>query len=208
MKKIGLVVFSFVVAIGLLIGGPSMAKANYLIDFGTGNVAPGGSISVDGKTGSLIPIGYMTVKDTLSKDGGYVVSNGYLDYSIASNGTGTISVWGSISSLGIGATGAVELLDGTITKSSVTTQPYTIIVSASGTDSKNVELLRELGIAPSTQFAFTSFFSVGYGTGATAYTPVSTDITNVGTPVPVPPSALLLVPGLLGLVGIRKRIKG
>ena len=33
------------------------------------------------------------------------------------------------------------------------------------------------------------------------------DVTNVGT-VPIPPSMLLLAPGLLGLIGIRKRLKG
>ena len=203
------------------------AFADYTVDFGTGLAQAGGSITTSGVyvIGTNIPIGSMSVVGTASEDGTYVVSGvlsqpggyaGVLDFNTQ---TGVVQVFGSVPSLGLGTAGtqlAQPLLNGTMTLSDLSVnfgmakgKPVSISIWVDGTDSKNASLLAALGIPASTPFQFTSFFTSGTTqngkTGGSPYTAVSTDITNYGTAVPVPPALLLLGSGLSGLAFARRR---
>jgi len=235
MKKLGFVVFSLALAIGLLIGGQGVAKADYLLDFsgaqvvGIGNngvITTSGSVA----TGTNIPINGMMFYTDPSAPQTYVVSStsykateqvgmttvlvnvGYLDFTLnKSTGVGSFSIEGTIPTL-FSSSSDVLLLSGTFSgdaNSSWTAVGKSIAVLATGTDQPGSAMATALGISSVGQFSLDAFFTGGSkGTGVTAakYIVNSTDIQS--SAVPVPPSALLFAPGLLGLVGIRKRFKG
>jgi len=230
MRKFSLVVFSLVLAIGMLIGVQGVAKADYILDFSTGSTGgAGGTVTLSDfnavlnaytvAVGNDIELSNLLVFSPSTPAGGtnYAVTSGtglpyaLLDFNTAA---GTIEVWGSVPSLGVGTSSPVELLTGTISSSFYFNTFDGIDFVASGPDTKYPGLLTALGIPASTSFYMSGVVTVANGpeAGSTSLSPVyvaySTDLSNNGTTVPVPPSALLLAPGLLGLVGIRKRLKG
>jgi len=114
--------------------------------------------------------------------------------------TGTIQIAGSVPALGVGQQ---TLLNGVITDGLVKLEADTFsLANAVGSDTKAREMLDALGLAPNLQWNFISFtLAARAGVGA-AYTAYSVDVMNT---VPLPPSMFLLAPGLLGIVGLRKR---
>lgn len=174
------------------------ATAAVVIDFGTGLAGAGGSLSYDGvdATGTAIPIGSMIVEGT-SADGTYAVT-AIMEFDTA---TDTITIDGSINDGGINISGV--LLSGSFSDFFFQTLVgpgalETEIFSATGTDTKNSDLLSALGIDTSPIFEFFVFSIESANDNV-----VSTDIIN--TAIPIPASAWLFISGLLGLLGIARR---
>src|SRR5438552_2455967 len=168
----------------------SVASANAvtIIEFGSGFGGAGGTINIGANiTGSGIFIDTVTIV-------GAPVNNGVFDVEGAGvcgdavGGCGllsfdknlnTISLVGSIPSLGILA--PINLLSGDLSGgvSVLLNNGVTGSITASGRDSKARELLLAIGLDPSTQFAFFGFATGVNGTGqGSPYTAISTDITN------------------------------
>jgi hypothetical protein len=174
------------------------AAAAVVIDFGTGLAGAGGSLSYDGAdvTGTDIPIGSMIVEGT-SADGTYAVT-ALMNFDTAAD---TITIDGNISDGGINITGV--LLSGSFSDFTFQIIPgpgtsETEVFSATGSDTKNSDLLSALGVDPLTAFEFFVFSIESANDNV-----VSTDIIN--TAIPVPASAWLFMSGLLGLLGIARR---
>jgi hypothetical protein len=119
--------------------------------------------------------------------------------------TGVISIVGGVTGTGIASD--TTLLSGTITNFNVTPYGSSILISASGYDIKDGNLLKYFGIDESTNFTFLSFLigidTVTNSNGINSYYVNSVDISNTATPIPG--AIWLLGSGLVGLVGIRRR---
>ena len=176
---------------------PLKASAAYVIDFGTGLLGSGGTITNTGASilGQDILIGAMVVQGTTSLDGTYVV-NALLNFDTGAN---TISIVGDISSLGLSGD---TFLDGSFTTYNYNVYPGpTEVFDSIGPDTKSDALLRALGIPLDSDFGFFGF-SIESANG----TVTSTDIINTSV-VPVPAAAWLFGSGLLALLGISRRKK-
>jgi hypothetical protein len=176
---------------------PLKASSAYVIDFGTGLLGSGGTITNTGASilGQNILIGSMVVQGTTSSDGTYEV-DALLNFDTGAN---TISIVGDISSLGVfGDT----FLDGSFATYSYNVYPGpTEVFDSTGPDTKSDALLGALGIPLDIDFGFFGF-SIESANG----TVTSTDIINTSV-VPVPAAAWLFGSGLLALLGISRRKK-
>jgi hypothetical protein len=162
--------------------------------------------------GSGIPITSMTVSgDTAvpADDGTYTVTDGTLNFKTAS--PNVIEIFGGIPGLASLPNGTT-LLTGTFasftsTFLTVGSNTYGGITSAIGPDTKNAQLLTDLGYSTTTPFEYFSFEIEGVSTtgSATTFTGISSDITN--TAVPEPASLFLMGSGLLALgILLRKKL--
>ncbi len=177
------------------------ASAVVVIDFGTGILPDGitdGTITKDTNgdvVGLDIFIGAMNVQGTgTTADTGYLV-NALLNFDTAAD---TISIFGSVASLGIGVGQPIALLSGSFSSWSYDPFGSNQLFLAQGPDTKHVDLLNALGIDPNIQFNF-----AGFSIKTANDVVISTDITN--TAVPVPAAVWLFGSGLLGLVGVARR---
>jgi len=180
---------------GIFLLNISVANAAVVIDFSTGLLGPGGTISSSGGnvTGTDILIGGLLVQGAPVNDGTYQV-DALLNFDTAAD---TITIVGSIADFGISS--GTTLLSGSFsgwTYGSCGLQCE--FLSGEGPDTKSSLLLDAIGLNPSTPFEF-----FGFTIEAANGDVVSTDIVN--TAVPVPAAVWLFGSGLLGLVGIARR---
>ena len=200
MKRLGLVVFSLVLAIGMLVGAQGVAKADYILDFSTGVGGWGGTITLSGSqaVGTDIRLSQLDVIDlatntqtiyaVTSFNGTTLQNYGLLDFNTY---TSTIEVWGNVTGL-TSATSNLELLNGTLDSAGYIHTSNGIMFVASGPDTKDLSLLAALGIPASTTWYMSGVVTTANGpqAGSTAdrkiYTAYSTDLSNNGTTVPVP----------------------
>ena len=171
----------------------SLANAAIVIDFGTGLLGSGGTIteSSGDVTGEGILIGSLTTEGT-TNNGTFVV-DAILTFDTANN---TVSIIGNIADFNIvnetllsGSFDSFSFIPGT-----------TSAFFGSGPDLKGEKLLIALGIVANTPFEF-----FGFSLQSKNGTVVSTDFVN--TAVPVPAAVWLFGSGLLGLAGVARRRK-
>jgi hypothetical protein len=204
------------IAVFVLLALASPGFAAVTIDFGTGLAGVGGvytlgngsnGVPVGQATGTNIPIGVMNLDGLTGAyavlntppHAAFVVTGGLLNFNTV---TGTISITGSVTIDGP-TPGVVSgtLLSGTITSF---TADANGLHDATGPDTKNADLLTDLGI-PGLQFGFFGFSLTtankvdANGKGAIS----STDIRNDG--VPEPSSVALFGTMLVGCVAVLRR---
>ena len=198
-----------VLAIILAVGVSAAPASATTIDFF--GALPGGTFSGDatGAQGANIPIEGMTVVYDSGVWYRWLVDAGILNFAVGDEGN-LIQVFGGLSGTAdldsdaasngpnLNIAGGSLLLSGTFNFWNVTPFGAFTFVSGSGPDTKNLELLRQLGIPVDTQWEFGAF-ELRSGTTNSA------DILNA--PIPEPASMFLLGSGVVGLVAARRRRK-
>lgn len=192
-------VLSLLMILGLSVS--SVYAVPTVIDFGTGSAGAGGTITTDGSgdvIGTGILIGNVTVVNAPKNNGSYGVcyfscpsTPGFLDFEYGPNGN-YFQVTGAIPTLGLNYNSALAF--GSF--STFTYNDLSYVVTASGRDTKNPDLLSALGLPTDTKFDFFGF-SVAYLDSSGKVTAISTDVRN--TSVPEPSALLLTGSGLIGL---------
>jgi hypothetical protein len=245
MKKVGLLLFSLVVAIGLLFGGAGTAKAvpivpllPTIVDFNDGSTGaplPGEGINYNPLVspdliGMNMPVQYTHIENVA----GPVVSitGGMLSFTtgplIAFNpvtGTFTFGPSAPGNPLAFTVTGTIGAYTGLLYSAEMLNTTVLQVFPAAGVValSQSGPLLGTF-IAPAVVAAlglpgyvpspfpgsYTAEFYATLGAVAPAINFVALSGGHVQAPVvvPVPPSVLFLAPGLLGLLGLRKRFFG
>jgi hypothetical protein len=197
------------VALALPILAASTARADALIDFGTGAAGKGGTISYAGGAAPLvgtgIRIGVVTGVDTpLNNDDGHDIVGEFVPYGILNFTTGafqgymggtysfgpggSFQLYGNVPDAGITGSGDGALLfSGAFDSASIGKTGGLDLFSAMGVDTQeNPLLVSYFGLAPATLFEFSSYImSMGTMTGGNAFSvsAFSTDWAN-----PDPPS--------------------
>ncbi len=211
---------TMVVALILAVAFSGAALANPIIDFGTGSLGAGGTISWAGGTaplvGSGILIGVVAGVNTPSNAGGHTVTSGTLNFSTGSfasfsggtytfNGGGTFTITGGVPDALIA--NGTTLMSGSFTSATMSSGTVNLFLG-NGTDTKDPTLVAFFGLTPGIPFMF-SGFSITTGSvpsgSASAFstTAFSTDISN--TALPEPGTITLLGTGLLALAGLVRR---
>ena len=168
----------------------SSARADALIDFGTGSAGKGGTISFAGGVSPLvgtgIRIGVVTGVDTPVNENSHLVtgdgvSYGTLDFTTGafqgySGGSywfgsgGSFQIYGNVADAGVFGSGPGQLLfSGIFDSASVGRVGSLSMLTASGTDTyENPLLVSYFGLGPETLFDFSSYViamgSIGSGT--------------------------------------------
>lgn len=202
----------------MAMAGP--ASAAVVIDFGSGFLSPGGTITVSGgqATGVNIGVQSMIVTGSSGFDGTYDLYGAGPNGLPFTNGsalvnfntsTGAFTVVGGVCVLGNFTcngtantlVASTTLATGTASSASITSISGTTLVFQES-DTKAASLLAALGLT-GTSFRLMSatFNYTGPGTGP--YTVTSTDIQNMG--VPEPSSILLLGSVMLGVASLVRR---
>ena len=211
--------------------GAPPARADALIDFGTGSAGKGGTISYAGGTsalvGSGIRIGVVTGVDTpLNADAHSVIGNlvqygvvnfttgafeGYSGSTYTFGPGGSFQLYGNVPDAGVYGPGAGALLfSGVFNSATIGRVGSLNMFSASGIDTQQDPLLLDyFGLPPTTLFDFSSYVmaigSIGSG-DAFSVTAFSTDWANPDPPVQAEavtpePTSLLLLGSGLTMLG-------
>jgi len=201
MKRLGGLLLA---AMMVLFAAP--AFGDVVIDFGTGLAGVGGTFTLLGgnnASGTMIPIGSVTITGAPSNNGVYTVSGtcgtgsafGCLAFNTSTN---TISITGDVSGLGVAST---TLLTGSFVSWTANANG---ISNAIGPDTKATTLLSALGVT-SPPYNF-SYFGFSTTTSASGSTIISTDFRNTGV-VPEPITGGLFGIGLVAVVAFLRRKK-
>jgi len=207
------------------------AQATATLDFNC-SPATAGSISFGGPgtalVGTDIQVDSITGIGTPLNDGvTLIITDGVLNFNTGiftglGEGEYDFAAGGSITLTGTTDHGSGLLLSGTFVSSP--SVPHVVIGTGGGTvvgnftDEKNLDLITFFGLSPADGYAFIGGkINLAFSTAsainpetATAFSSqdvLSGDITNIASPIPIPPSMVLLGSGLLGLVGFGIRRK-
>ncbi|MGD0488598.1 MAG: hypothetical protein ABSB94_15565 [Syntrophorhabdales bacterium] len=197
MKRIGLFAVGFILAIGLLVGGPGVARATpvnafEIIDNGASITSISGNLyTATERSNDWALSGYDATGNQIG--GNVTITLGTL---VFNNATGAATFSGDIGGTPFTVTGTVNNFK---TTSVGKVQNYGWLLQ-----------IPDASALSNSQFNVTGAYSGSVSFLQTAAHPVS-GFSSVGldvtSAVPLPPSMLLFAPGLLGLIGIRKRFK-
>jgi hypothetical protein len=220
-KKVFFTIFVLISLIVLpFVANADSSPLDFALDFDV-NSGAGGIISYGGGDNSLQGIN-ITVDSVMATIGDadpfatLIISNGKLNFTSGghTNGWnwgsgGTITITGGIHYLNLEIPDNTVLLSGSFNSANIEGAGDTFKVATSDfTDSKNEVLASYFGYGPN---GWLGNFNISFeATGSEGNPFESTQIHSGGvnnTPVPIPPSVLLLAPGLAGLIAVRRRIK-
>jgi len=198
-----------VLVVGLIPLAAQPAAAT-TIDFRDALLPPGGAVTwhADGNvSGANIPIGAMLVALAPLMNGSYIVTNGLLSFSTGGMGGNFITITGTVVGLlpnpvmGTLLSGIISSFDASMASNG--------LVSAQGTDTKNANLLLDIGLSPGTLFNLFGFSltTTPLTQGGPSGSAISTDIRNISV-VPEPATLAILGAGLIGLAFILRRRLG
>jgi hypothetical protein len=205
MKKKNLSTILLISSLALfLVVGSAMASP--VLDFRDGFAVGIGSITYDGNnvTGTGIGLDQLFaggvsnfgIYDLDGSINGPYSSAASLDFNTATN---IITITGSIPGASVGPQ---TLLTGSF--SSWTWDNTNLVFSAIGFDTKCDAILNFFGIGTETPFNYATF-TLGWNFSGSDIVPVSVDLRN--TPVPIPATMWIFGAGLVGLVGIRRKLR-